>query len=211
MNQLYSTDGSKLEWPEYQESFFSQEEYYPQLNEITKKYDSIYKEFIDVKRKDPELWHNWIDNKLSVIPIYFYGKWSKLAKTYFPKLYSICEPLQDKVTINFSCLKANSQIPPHQGWGELANHVLRCHFGLKVPINCGCVCNHYVVMHETGKWLVFDDAKMHSSFNYSEEDRYILIIDMKRPNALGIGDCKLAYSSDLYNMIAEFYDEKNII
>jgi aspartyl/asparaginyl beta-hydroxylase (cupin superfamily) len=211
MGELYSTDGSKLEWPQYEESYFSQEQYYPELNIITQNYDNIYKEFIDFHKKDPTIWHDWIDNKLSVVPIYFYGKWSRLAKVYFPKLYSLFEPIKDKVTINYSCLKPQSHIPPHQGWGNLANHVLRCHFGMQVPINCGCICNHYVMMHKTREWLVFDDAKMHSSFNYSDEHRYILIVDMKRPDALGIGDCKLAYSTDLYKMIAEFYDEKNVI
>lgn len=211
MHLLYSTDGSELKWPQYTESYFSQEHFYPELNKITENYELICNEFMNVKEKDPDLWHSWIDKKLDVIPIYFYGKWSRIAKTYFPKLYCLFEPIKDKVTINFSCLKPQSHLPPHQGWGELANHILRCHFGIKVPINCGCICNHYVVMHQTGKWLVFDDSKMHSSFNYSDEERYILIVDMKRPNSIDIGDCKLAYSTDLYKMIAEFYDEKNIL
>ena len=30
-------------------------------------------ELLDVKNKDPKLWHVWIENQLSVIPLYFFA------------------------------------------------------------------------------------------------------------------------------------------
>lgn len=57
-----------------------------------------------------------------------------------------------------------------QGWGILANHVLRVHLPLIVPtINgtecCALVCEKQPQYHKVGDFVVFDDSKMHYAFN----------------------------------------------
>jgi hypothetical protein len=51
---------------------------------------------------------------------------------------------------------------------------------------------------------------MHTSFNYGERQRYILIVDMERPESVPKGTCKVAYSQNLLDFISRFYDEEDI-
>lgn len=209
---LYTVDGSKIEWPSFNKSFFDQKEIYPELDVITQHYDVICEEFYTLQKNAPELWHNWIHKRLDVFPICFFGKWTDVAKKHLPTTCDLLQQFGDTmVTASFSCLRPNGQIPPHMGWGDLANNILRCHFGISVPSCCGCVCDHFVVMHKNGEWLVFDDSKMHSSFNFSDEYRFIMILDMKRPEYMERGTCKLAYSEDLLRFIESFYNEDELL
>jgi beta-hydroxylase len=209
-NSVFNIDGSVTDYPKKYTSYFDQNKYYPELNIVNENHDIIIRELEDVKNKDPKLWHVWIENQLSVIPLYFFGKWSSKGKELFPETCEIIKNISRIKTVAFSRLKANSQIQPHIGWGDLANDILRCHYGLEVPEKCGCVCDNWVVLHENNKWLVFDDAKMHSSYNYSDKDRIILIIDMERPKEVPKGKSKVAYKKEVLEFINSFYDQEDI-
>ena len=207
---VYNSDGSVTKYPHREECYFEQKKYYPELDIVTKNHDIILKELEEVKLKDPKLWHVWIENQLSVIPLYFFGKWSSKGKELFPKTSEIIKTIKRIKTVAFSRLKANSQIQPHIGWGDLANEILRCHYGLQVPEKCGCVCDNWVVLHQNNEWLVFDDSKMHSSYNYSNEDRIIIIIDMERPKEIPKGVSTVAYKKEVLEFINSFYDKEDI-
>ena len=210
-HKLHTMDGSTIHWPVYETCFFDQKIVYPNLTLLIDHFNVIEQEFLMIKNNVPKLWHQWIENQLDVFPLYFFGKWTSIAKQYLPNTCHLLQQLGDSmVTANISCLKSHSQIQPHMGWGDLANHILRCHLGISVPDVCGCVCDNFVVMHKTKEWLVFDDSKMHSSFNYSDTHRFILIIDMKRPDTIPVGQCKLAYSDNLLKFIESFYNEDDI-
>ena len=208
--EVYNIDGSKNEYPQFNECYFEWKEIYPELKIINDNHNIIVQELNDVKQKDEKLWHTWIENQLSVIPLYFFGKWSTLGKKLFPKSAEIIKNIKNIRTVAFSRLKANSQIQPHIGWGDLANSILRCHYGVEVPENCGCVCDNWVIPHKNNDWLVFDDSKMHSSYNYSNKDRIIIIVDMERPTHLPKGKSKVAYKAEVLNFIKSFYDEEDI-
>ena len=167
-------------------------------------------ELLDVKNKDPKLWHEWIENQLSVIPLYFFGKWSSKGMHLFPNTSKIIKNIPKIKTVAISKLKPQSQIQPHIGWGDLANGILRCHYGLIVPPNNGCVCDNWVVLHKNREWLVFDDSRMHSSFNFSDEDRIIIIIDMERPSFIEKGISTVEYKQELLDFINNFYDQNDI-
>jgi beta-hydroxylase len=113
-------------------------------------------------------------------------------------------------TVAISRLKAQTQIQPHIGWGDLANGIFRCHYGLIVPHDNGCVCDNWVVLHKNDGWLVFDDSKMHSSYNFSDEDRIIIIVDMERPSHIARGISTVAYKKELLDFINSFYDQTDI-
>ena len=51
---------------------------------------------------------------------------------------------------------------------------------------------------------------MHSSFNFSDEDRIIIIIDMQRPSELPKGKSKVAYKKEVLDFINSFYDKNDI-
>jgi beta-hydroxylase len=208
---VYNKSGAtKTIYPHKEECYFDQKIIYPQLNIIHKNRDIIMKELFDVKNKDSKLWHTWIENQLSVIPLYFFGKWSTKGIALFPNTSKIIKNIPKIKTVAISKLKANSQIQPHIGWGDLANEILRCHYGLIVPHDNGCVCDNWVVLHKNGEWLVFDDSKMHSSYNFSNEDRIIIIIDMERPENIPKGISTVEYKKELLDFINSFYDQKDI-
>jgi aspartyl/asparaginyl beta-hydroxylase (cupin superfamily) len=167
-------------------------------------------ELLNIKNKDPKLWHVWIENQLSVIPLYFFGKWSSKGMELFPNTSKIIKNISNIKTVAISKLKPQSQIQPHIGWGDLANGILRCHYGLIVPPNNGCVCDNWVVLHKNREWLVFDDSRMHSSFNFSDEDRIIIIVDMERSPNIPKGISTVEYKQELLDFINSFYDQNDI-
>lgn len=90
-------------------------------------------------------------------------------------------------TALFSRLEPRTTLGAHTGWSDLANHVLRVHVPLKVPTGrgndglCGTWVDGCVETHCHGRIICFDDSKVHRAFNYSDEDRIVLIIDLARP------------------------------
>lgn len=85
-------------------------------------------------------------------------------------------------TALFSRLKPETTLAPHTGWSDLANHVFRLHIPLVVPDGgyCGTWVDGCVEEQRVGKVICFDDSKVHRAFNYSEEERIVLIVDLIR-------------------------------
>jgi hypothetical protein len=208
--EVYNLDGTEEKYPHKYECYFNVYEFYPELQIINKNHNIILQELNSIKDKDPKLWHYWIQNELKVFPFYFFGKWASIAKRLCPQTFNILQKIPKLKTAAFSCLEPGKQIQPHKGWADLANNVLRCHYGLIVPENCACVCDNFVVYHKNREWLVFDDSKMHTSFNYSTKNRIIFIIDMERPDIIPKGTSKVAYKEELMDFIKSFYDEDDI-
>jgi ornithine lipid ester-linked acyl 2-hydroxylase len=118
-----------------------------------------------------------------------------------PNIYNILLKIPNKKTALLSRLKANTKLDAHMGWGDLANYILRCHYGVIVPDNC-----YIHVMNEKRKIkekkiIVFDDSKMHYAENKSNTDRIILIIDMPRPSNIPIGTSNVKKSDELLKLI----------
>jgi aspartyl/asparaginyl beta-hydroxylase (cupin superfamily) len=81
-------------------------------------------------------------------------------------------------TAMFSCLEAQTTIPPHCGE---TNTRLIVHLPLVVPAGCGFrVGNETREWHE-GKAFVFDDTLEHEARNDSDELRVVLIFDVWNP------------------------------
>ena len=75
----------------------------------------------------------------------------------------------------------------------------------KIEDKFSIVCFVIIKFHKENEWLTFDDSKLHTAFNNSTEDRYILLIDMKRPDFIKIG-CSLR-EDNLDELINEFINE----
>ena len=85
------------------------------------------------------------------------------------------------VSVSLSCLAAMSCVSPHHGD---TNAIFRCHFGIKIPAQlpqCGFRVAGESKPWQEGRLFAFCDAHLHDAFNLSAEDRYILIIDVIRP------------------------------
>jgi len=114
-------------------------------------------------------------------------------------------------TALFSRIAPSSRLSPHTGWADLANHVLRCHLGLRVPVGsegepvCGMEVEDEVAFHEQGGFVVFDDSKRHLAFNNSDsEDRVVLIVDMLRPADVPLGRAVGGHTAQLDDFISSF-------
>ncbi|MBA3942144.1 MAG: asparaginyl beta-hydroxylase, partial [Sphingopyxis sp.] len=81
-------------------------------------------------------------------------------------------------TVMFSLLKAGARIAPHTG---THNARLICHLPLIVPPDCRFRVGNDVREWEEGKLMIFDDTIEHEAWNDSQEDRFVLIFDIWRP------------------------------
>ena len=129
-------------------------------------------------------------------------------------------------TALYSRLDSRAKLGVHTGWSDLANHVLRVHIPLVVPGSqrsqrstsadsntnkdsfsrglCGTWVDGCVETHDEGSIIIFDDSKVHRAFNYSEEERIVLIIDLARPRNLPEGTASGGHSDDLDAFINGF-------
>ena len=108
---------------------------------------------------------------------------------YVPKTTELLKSIGPVLrTALFSRLEPRTTLGAHNGWSDLANHVLRVHIPLSVPNGngddglCGTWVDGCVETHKSGRIISFDDSKTHRAFNYSDEDRIVLIVDLARPD-----------------------------
>ncbi|MGQ0533301.1 MAG: aspartyl/asparaginyl beta-hydroxylase domain-containing protein [Caulobacteraceae bacterium] len=82
-------------------------------------------------------------------------------------------------SVLFSRLAPGAHIPPHTG---MINTRLICHLPLIVPPNCALRVGNEVRAWSAGELLIFDDTMEHEAWNRSEQDRYVLLFDIWRPD-----------------------------
>lgn len=78
-------------------------------------------------------------------------------------------------TVAFSRLAPGTILEPHTGF---KGNFLRAHLGLKVPVgDIGLQVEDTVITWEQGKMIIFDDRKIHSAWNKTDQERVVLLID----------------------------------
>lgn len=187
-------------------NFYSYNIYYPELNILIKNHKNILKDILKIKNN----WIEWPEKTLykgdtwKIVPFYAFGKYIDSSCKLCPNIYNIIKKIPNKKTVLLSKLKANTKLDAHMGWADLANYILRCHYGIIVPDNC-----YIHVMNEKRKIkekniIVFDDSKLHYAENNSNSDRIILIIDMPRPRNISKGTSTIKKSNELISLINKF-------
>jgi aspartyl/asparaginyl beta-hydroxylase (cupin superfamily) len=79
-----------------------------------------------------------------------------------------------------SKMKPGTHIAAHCG---PTNIRIRCHLGIQIPSrNCALRVGDQERTWQEGKCLVFDDSLDHESWNYSNGDRVVLIVDLWHPD-----------------------------
>jgi aspartyl/asparaginyl beta-hydroxylase (cupin superfamily) len=92
-----------------------------------------------------------------------------------PKTTEILRQIPRLQTAGFSILRAGAVIKPHIGYTD---KVLRCHLGLVIPEgDCALKVEDTVYPWEEGKAFIFDDTLLHSAWNRTARDRYVLLLD----------------------------------
>ena len=121
------------------------------------------------------------DNQWKTYFMYGYGiKMSENCK-YCPETTKIIESIPGMKTAFFSILLPGKHIPEHRG---PYNGVLRYHLALKVPqeresckIRVGDTFSYWT----EGKGILFDDSYPHEVWNFTDEVRVVLFLDIVRP------------------------------
>ncbi len=99
----------------------------------------------------------------------------------FPVTTEVLRQIPGLVSASFNLLDKNSEISPHIG---ATNAFIRVHLGLQIPDNLpnvGFKVKDVSRSWEEGKVLIFCDVYEHSGWNHSNQDRYILLLDVIRP------------------------------
>jgi aspartyl/asparaginyl beta-hydroxylase (cupin superfamily) len=134
-------------------------------------------------------------------------KWIPVTCEHVPKTIELLRDILGDFlrTALFSRLDPETTLEAHTGWQDLANHVFRVHIPLVVPLGglCGTWVDGCVETHEEGRPLCFDDAKVHRAFNYSKQERVVLILDLARPSYLPVGTATGGHTEELDDFIAQ--------
>ncbi len=204
--------------------FYTLDETYPELKSLNnnENFNNIINEVNNVAKTNN--WQDWPEyelwdlkknpkSKWTILPFMAFRKWHNKNINLCPKLYNLLKKLEPKlVNAALSKLGPNTKLDYHYGWGNLSNHVLRCHLGLIIPNNAFVYCRNSehdkfdnVVKQEVQKWIVFDDSKWHSADNQdTNNDRIVLILDMIRPEHIETGISNVKDSQELINFVNAF-------
>jgi aspartyl/asparaginyl beta-hydroxylase (cupin superfamily) len=113
---------------------------------------------------------------------FFHWTWS-VSKNIkqCPQTNKVLNKIPNIVSASVSILEPGVQIKRHRGD---TNAIVRVHFALVVPVglpDCGFQVNNQKVSWQEGEVFIFNDAAIHSAWNYSDKRRYVLLIDVMRP------------------------------
>lgn len=163
---------------------------YNWVNELEQNYSSILNETASfIKQHELEFTPYFNETLVSkenawkTILFKFWGEDIRLMNE-LPILNSLLSKVPNLTSIALSKLEPNTEINWHPGD---SNAFIRCHYPLIVPSglpNCGFQVNDETRAWIKGKLLMFCDAHQHRAFNYTNEDRVLLIFDFLRPDFL---------------------------
>lgn len=120
-----------------------------------------------------------------------YGYRLKSNAARAPVTAALIEQIPGLVTATFSVMEAGGHIPRHTG---MTKGMLTYHLALKTPaerekcrMNIEGPDRLHVLPWREGESFIFDDMYNHEVWNETNEDRYILLIQVKRP-CRGLGN-----------------------
>jgi aspartyl/asparaginyl beta-hydroxylase (cupin superfamily) len=106
---------------------------------------------------------------------------SKINTKLFPKTWAIFKDIPNVTSCSLHLLEPQAMIKPHIGDTDA---MFRCHMGLIIPAplpRCGFRVGDDMVSWEEGKIFIFNDACMHTAWNNTNENRYVISFDVMRP------------------------------
>ena len=121
------------------------------------------------------------ENTWKTISLKWWGMEIYKHHKYFPKTQQIINSIPGLVSASFNLLEPKGHIIPHCGD---TNGIFRCHLGLNVPgkiPDCGFRVKDEWRSWGDGELLVFVDANNHEAINNTNQNRYIFLFDVVRP------------------------------
>lgn len=120
--------------------------------------------------------YSWKTISLKWWGIKFYNNYK-----FFPNTLKCLSSIDGLMSASFNLLHAGGKIVPHCGD---TNGIYRIHLGIEIPEglpNCGFRVRDEWRSWEEGKLLIFVDAVNHEAINVSNKDRFIMSLDVIKP------------------------------
>lgn len=161
------------------------------VKEIEEKSSEVLSE-LNLLLSDGTRKRSYFDKKIvkrpgswKTIPLFWWGAkfFKNTSKT--PVTTSLLERIPGMVSASFNLLEPNAEILPHNGDTDA---IVRCHLGLVIPSqlpDAGFEVNGESRSWESKKLLMFSDAHIHRAWNYSAEERVVLLLDIVLPSYIG--------------------------
>lgn len=166
---------------------------FPWVKELEKNWQAICKEITLVRASNmpslgeisPDHGRIAADTRWRTFFLEGYGYKRVENRACVPLTASLIDKIPDVCTATFSVLEGGCHIPRHRG---MTKGMLTYHLGLRVPqdrMQCWIQIEDgekpYVHHWSDGRSLLFDDTYNHEVWNNTEQDRYVLLIQVKRP------------------------------
>lgn len=137
--------------------------------------------------------------------LYFYNfGWKKHKNCErYPKTHALLKSIPNMIFAGITVLEARSKVLPHNGE---TNTTIRCHLGLRIPAPypvCGVRVGTEEHGWEEGKVIMFSDAHLHTTWNNSDERRFVLVFDIVRPEYSN--DSKLVCAKSLAALSLKYF------
>lgn len=161
-------------------------------NSVEERFSEIKKELLQFLENDKELWPYFDQsivsrkNSWKTIPFSAWGVQFRKNQQAAPITNSVLKRIPGIVSASFNMLDAKAEILPHYGDTD---GVMRCHLGLIVPgklPEVGFEVENEQQSWEEGKLLFFCDGHNHRAWNNSNDQRFILLFDVIRPEYMTI-------------------------
>lgn len=98
-----------------------------------------------------------------------------------PKTAALVRQIPGLNSAFFSILAPGAKIPRHRG---VTRGIVTCHLGLSVPDSpqdCWMDVEGQRLHWRNGEWLIFDDSRFHQVDNETDQQRVILLLQIRRP------------------------------
>ena len=165
--------------------------HFPWMSQLESEWEAIRDEALAVlKHRDgiPPLAeispdHKGLDNQNKWRSYFLWGYGFRVDKNCerCPATSDALKAVPGLRTAMFSIHDPGMAIPPHKG---VTAGMCVFHLGLKVPkdtVNCAIRVSDEMVHWQDGKAFVFDDTKEHETWNRTEDERVILLVQFDRP------------------------------
>lgn len=162
-------------------------ESYPQLKVFEENFQAIQQELLAVMNQPVDLMtqSSWMQERPKLVDSQSKG-WRTYVFRFFgidhepnqrscPITSKIIRQIPGIVTAEFSMLTAQTHILPHRGYTK---DVMRSHLGLVIPKGDVLIRTDKEEYHwKEGEIMVFNDRERHEAWNFTNEDRFVLMFD----------------------------------
>jgi len=156
------------------------------VNDLISNYQIIKHELANFLEHNPSKlnanYSNYTNNMgWKTVPLLFFTIETELL-LFFPETSKILKNIPQLIGAEFSILTPNTEIKAHNGYSK---QIMRTHLGLKIPNgDLGLTCEQETQQWKEGDTFSFNDGLLHSAWNKSNEDRWVLMVDTPIPESI---------------------------